>query len=483
MALREAAALSDDPDLCGSAGRLLLRQGELEASAEALRRAVTLGATEREVLLDLARALLATDKSLAAVELLRPEVQRSPDDPEAAFLFATALDACGSSTEAATHLERSIHQSSSYVPGLRLLGHLRMRNRQGRAAIELFRRVLALTAGEEVADLVALGTALSDGGEHDEAIRVLSEANRKSPGSAETLANLGTAHLAIGATAAAVENLTEAVRLEPDGAHARCMLGVALHHGGRSKEALDHLRRACELAPSWPAAHFNMGKLLCSLGDIKAARDALTTAQQLSPADGDIRAALEQLSKSEEEEETSGATSPKDANGSITGDLGTFRLPDLLEFLRMQRSTGTLVLSSRRGAGLIRLSEGQLTGASAPATPRLGQLLVQQGAIDERLLREIVEQQRLTEKLQEEPALLGMLLVKKKLVGLERLNEAMTEQLLSALAELMEWKTGQFAFHASSTPAPSSLSFDIQPLLMEATRRADEARRDGRAFA
>ena len=93
---------------------------------------------------------------------------------------------------------------------------------------------------------------------------------------------------------------------------------------------------------------------------------ALQEALRLAPDDVDVRTALELV--------------PKKGNESgITGDLEMFRVPDLLEFLRLQRATGILVIGARQGAGLVRLFEGSLTAASAPSTARLGEILVQQG--------------------------------------------------------------------------------------------------------
>jgi Flp pilus assembly protein TadD len=461
--LREAAVLSDDAELCAAAGRLLAANGHVLPASDALQKALALGG-DLAIASELAKSLLAAGDIDATIDVFRRYLPE-PEDPEPCWLLASALAHRGREEEAVEHLRRGLSRSSAHVPSLRLMGHLEARMQNSRVAVECIRRVLAL-GDPTTDDLVVLGTSLSDLGEHEEAIRILGEARRRSPEDYEILANLGTAHIATGEITAAVDALMEAVRVRPNGAHARCMLGVALHQAGRSTHAVEHLREACRLQPDWVAAHFNLGKLLVALGDIEGARASFLEAQRVSPDDPDVKAQLAALPEQTDR-----------PSGSITGDLEAFRLPDLLEFLRVQRSTGTLLLGARHGAGLLRLFEGELIGASAPATPRLGEILVREGSIDPSVLSSIVEQQRVSERLREEPELLGTILLKKQIVGAERLHSAMMEQVLAALGEMMTWTSGQFAFHARAPGTRPSLSFDVQRLMLEAARRADEADR------
>jgi tetratricopeptide (TPR) repeat protein len=463
-ALRESAARSENAALCASAGRLLAMHGKPAFAVDALRKALPLSGGDKEVAIDLARSLLATGNSLAAVELLRSYVS-TPSDPDVCLLFASALVREGFDSEGADHLERGLETNPSHVASLRLLGHIRLRIRQSAEALECMRRVLALTAATEVDDLSAYARALADLGEHGEAVRILGEARRRSPGSYEILANLGTAYLATGATAAAIEVLGEATRAQPQGAHAHCMLGLALHQEGRSIEAIDRMKEAARLAPHWAAAHFNLGKLLHAMGDFVGAKNALNEAHRLAPDDADVRGALEQVPNKGKE----------DGRG-ITGDLEMFRLPDLLEFLRLQRSTGILVLGARRGAGLVRLFEGALTAASAPSTPRLGEILVQQGAIDRATIDQVIAAQGSDAVESEE--LLGSILLEQQLIAMEPLEKAMMEQVTSAIGEMMTWTSGHFAFHTRPPASRPAITFDAQGLMMEVFRRSDEAHRD-----
>jgi Flp pilus assembly protein TadD len=467
IALRECATRCNDAPLCASAGRLLAMQRRHAWAVEALRKGLVLSSGNGDIATDLARSLLAQANSLAAVEVLRSYVRHSTD-PDVCLVFAYALIREGFDSEAAEHLERGLGANGSHVPSLRLLADIRIRNRQSTAAVECLRRVLALTTAGETEDLLALGRALADSGQHDEAIRILSEARRRAPESYEILANLGNAYLAMGSAQPAIEVLVEAIRIEPNGAHAQCMLGVALHQIGRSAEGVDRLRDACRLAPHWAAAHFNLGRLLYGLGDNAGAKKALGEAQRLAPDDPVIREALEKVPVTSGDGDLQG--------GRFTGNLEMFRLPELLEFLRLQRSTGVLMLGARNGAGLVRLFEGSITSAYAPSTPRLGEILVKQGAIDKAALDDAITRQG--QKDVEHAELLGTILIERQLVSLEKLERAMMDQVIAAIGEMMDWTSGHFAFHSKPPSSPPSITFDAQGLMMEAARLSDEASRD-----
>jgi hypothetical protein len=158
----------------------------------------------------------------------------------------------------------------------------------------------------------------------------------------------------------------------------------------------------------------------------------------------------------------------------FTGSLEVFCLPDLLEFLRAGRRTGTLVCSSVRGIGAVHLSDGKLSGAAAPNTPRLSELLLAKGKVTAADLKQAAA----TQEASKSPMPIGTILVKEGKLKTEDLQAALKAQVEGAIAELLAWGEGQFAFDAESRgPAASEgveIALDPQSVLLEIYRAMDE---------
>ena len=107
------------------------------------------------------------------------------------------------------------------------------------------------------------------------------------------------------------------------------------------------------LAPDQAVGPFNLGLALRALGEHEEARRALLRAAALAPDDGEIAEALASLLAQPAERAEAAAPFAR-----FSGDLGSFGLPEVLEFMRVQQKTGALVISSRQGAGIVRLVQG-----------------------------------------------------------------------------------------------------------------------------
>lgn len=277
-------------------------------------------------------------------------------------------------------------------------------------------------------DAVALAIACSHDGRHAEAIRLLSAVARRHPADASVQADLAMAQLAAGQLEDAVWGFSEALRLDERCAQAQCGLGLAYRRLDRWREAAEAFRLTEALAPDQPVGPFNLGLTLHALGEHEEARRALLRAAKLAPQDPEIRAALETVSAA-----PARAESPAPL-ARFTGDLGSFGLPEVLELMRAQRKTGTLVISSRQGAGIVRLVRGRLTNVSSPATPRTGERSIAALPPAEAALRKIVE----------------------------------------GLAGMLSWREGAFSFHPSAETDVPPISFDTQQVVMELFRVAEE---------
>src|SRR5262249_25732133 len=154
------------------------------------------------------------------------------------------------------------------------------------------------------------------------------------------------------------------------------------------------------------------------------------------------------------------ATSPR-----FGGDITTFALPEVLEFLRLQKKTGSLVISSRRGAAIVRLVRGQVTSASAPGVMRLGEGLVARGILTARALDALLARQRTDDG--ESAEALGSVLLRERPGHREALTRAVFQQVIDALGEMLAWKEGAFSFHPGSDRGLPAIAFDLQNVMLE----------------
>jgi len=144
----------------------------------------------------------------------------------------------------------------------------------------------------------------------------------------------------------------------------------------------------------------------------------------------------------------------------------------VLEFLRLQKKTGSLVVSSRRGAAIVRIARGQVTSATAPGVPRLGETLIARGIITAAALDAALARQRMDGG--ESADTLGAVLLRERPGDRDALTQAVFQQLIDALGELLTWSEGAFSFHPASDRERPAISFDLQNVMLEVFRIADE---------
>jgi hypothetical protein len=174
---------------------------------------------------------------------------------------------------------------------------------------------------------------------------------------------------------------------------------------------------------------------------------------------------------------SSATTRPPQAPGrpspTFTGDLKDFSLPEMLEFLRTGRSSGTLLCSSVRGVGAVHLANGFITGAAAPGTMTLRNLLVSRASLTDAMADKALELQ----KSQQPIVPIGVILVKNGWCTRQNVIACLHEQITSALGELLTWGDGQFAFDPEVTVAfqdEIEVAVDPQALLSDVLQQASE---------
>ena len=160
----------------------------------------------------------------------------------------------------------------------------------------------------------------------------------------------------------------------------------------------------------------------------------------------------------------------------FSGRLSVFSLADLVEFLRTAGRSGLLVCSSRGGMGAFRFRKGKITGAAAPSTPSLGELLVRNGKLSPEALASAGPAREGTLV----DAGLADRLVQHGAVDVAAVREAGRQQIEQVLRELIDWSDGEFAFTREEEAPPSgdaSIEVDAQHLLLELFRERDESSR------
>lgn len=163
---------------------------------------------------------------------------------------------------------------------------------------------------------------------------------------------------------------------------------------------------------------------------------------------------------------------------AFTGDLQLLAVPDLLEFLKSSRRTGTLVVTSDAGIGAVHLRHGMITGAASPNCANIGDIMLERGQITTDQLISAAQEQ----KTDQPDRLLGAILVSKEIVDETTVREALVKQVHSAILEMVGWTAGRFAFEPDrrgdkGLPSEIEVELDTQGVLLDCLREFDEMNR------
>ncbi|MBI3854930.1 MAG: DUF4388 domain-containing protein [Planctomycetes bacterium] len=163
------------------------------------------------------------------------------------------------------------------------------------------------------------------------------------------------------------------------------------------------------------------------------------------------------------------------------GDLGILGLANLLQVITMSQAKGFLTISNGDLKKTIQYSaQGiRLVSGVRRAIP-LGQILVRCGRITNEQLEQLLAEQRSSDRR------LGDLVIERKLVSREAIDQALRDQVAEEIYELFAWPEARFYFAESENDAlPNGagplatilLDANILSLMVEAARRTDEMAR------
>ena len=461
-----------------AAGQLLEELNRPELALEAYRRAALTEPDAPDPHGLMGVLLGSLGRNLEAVEALEAAMQRTPGDQRARAIYAESLIRAGRAADAADVMVEG-ERLAPNDPDVHLVaGRAHWAASAPDAAIAAYRR--AHTAGPNRLDCaLALGTALARNDEPAEAYELLHALLDRFPDAPELLVNAGLAAAETGDVEAGIRLMHEALRLRPEVASLHCNLGGLLFRREDYEAATAAFRTAVQLDPDLPEAHLRLAYAQrarhardAALHSAQRAIDAAEAGSEVAERATRLVAELSALPDVAVQSITTSADS--DVTAALSGNLSSIPLTNVLEFLRNGRSTGSLLLSSERGVGDVRLADGALLAAAASMAPRLGDLLVDRGAIDRGSLTRLISLQRARTP----PPPLGALAVELGLLTPEALRASVTAHIGSALEELLTWKTGSFSFQPFSTDeivrGPGSVSLRLDHAIIDALRRIDE---------
>lgn len=170
---------------------------------------------------------------------------------------------------------------------------------------------------------------------------------------------------------------------------------------------------------------------------------------------------------------------------SLVGRLEDLALPDIFQIISLSKKTGTLIVRSRKGTGMVVFKDGQvIQAASDSIRDSLGNILVSQGMLTEALLSQALSTQK---KEIDKP--LGMILTDMGAVSAQILESVVRKQIEEIIYDLLAWEEGFFNFELGEIAPKDKIEIDTQEfllkhgisaeyLLMEGTRILDEKRKN-----
>jgi hypothetical protein len=168
---------------------------------------------------------------------------------------------------------------------------------------------------------------------------------------------------------------------------------------------------------------------------------------------------------------------------SLAGRIEEIELAEILHFLALNSRTGKLTLSRRDAHGTIVMRLGRvLYAASSSIRETLGSLLVCRGLVNPTALAGALERQHVAADHRK----LGQLLVESGAITDAQLRDALWQQTALVVQELCGWRSGYFRFEIMPVASSGDIGVDVEDLvvaagiptdqiLLEAMTRIDEA--------
>lgn len=155
--------------------------------------------------------------------------------------------------------------------------------------------------------------------------------------------------------------------------------------------------------------------------------------------------------------------------GGIKGDLAELTLPEILQHLRLSKSTGVLTVTHGGAKKSLYIKAGRVVFASSNLpNDRLGELLLREGKIT-------VEEYEASIKAISKGKRQGKALVEMGALSPKDLWEGVQFQVREIVYPMFQWEEGQFHFEQSQAPEKERITvdLDIVDLTLSGLRRVD----------
>ncbi len=156
---------------------------------------------------------------------------------------------------------------------------------------------------------------------------------------------------------------------------------------------------------------------------------------------------------------------------SLSGNLKTMDLAELLQWVTLGRKTGSLIFVRNKIKNSILFRDGRIISSrSNEPSKQLGHFLLFQGKLTEVQLKKVLELQLKTR------AMLGKILVQQGFVTQLEIEQALIRRTEEVIYDLFLWEDGYFHFAAEgySLDEVILINIDINAIIFEGVRRKDE---------
>jgi len=156
---------------------------------------------------------------------------------------------------------------------------------------------------------------------------------------------------------------------------------------------------------------------------------------------------------------------------SVSGNLKTMDLAELLQWVALGRKTGALAFARNKTRNYIFFRDGKIISSrSNEPNKQLGHFLLFQGKITEAQLRRALEIQA------QNRMLLGKILAKEQFVSQEEVEKALIRSTEEVIYDLFLWEDGYFRFAANGYRVEDLIliNLGLNSIIFEGVRRKDE---------
>ena len=159
---------------------------------------------------------------------------------------------------------------------------------------------------------------------------------------------------------------------------------------------------------------------------------------------------------------------------SISGNLQTMELAELLQWVAQSQKTGTLLIQHEDVEQRICFRDGRIIATASNEPHRqLGHFLVSRGLITEEDVTATIGEQESTD------LLLGLSLVERGAVTEDQVMDLLVQKADESVFEMFLWEEGEFRFvdEPELTDQMVEISLDVTGVVLQAAERVDAWRR------